>query len=268
MHINSIFNIFACGSKSVENNVKQDSNSLTTVTVAASPTPHADILKLVVDDMKEKGYDLQIIEFTDYVQPNLVVDQGQVMANYFQHTPYLNDFNKERGTKVVEIGKIHFEPMGIYKGTKNSLELSAGDKIAVPNDVTNEARALNLLEASGLIKLKNGVGLTATKLDVEENPFDLEIVELEAAQIPKALDSVAIACMNGNYAMEAGFKVSDALQIESQDSNAAQTYGNILCVKAWNENEEWAKSLLDCLKSKKVKDYIDKTFNKSVIALN
>ena len=263
-----LFNVFACGNTVSKTDEKVENNDLKLITVAASPTPHADILKLVVDDMKELGYDLQIIEFTDYVQPNLVVDQDQVMANFFQHSPYLNDFNKERGTNIVEVGKIHFEPMGIYKGTKDSLELVSGDKVAVPNDVTNEARALNLLEAAGIIKLKEGSGLNATKLDVIENPYNIEIVELEAAQIPKALDSVAIACMNGNYAMEAGFKVSDAIQIESQDSNAAQTYGNIICVKSGNENEEWAKQLVNCLKSNKVKDYINKTYDKSVIALD
>ena len=181
---------------------------------------------------------------------------------------HLDEFNAERGTKIVSIGKIHYEPFGIYKGSKDSLDLSNGDKIAVPNDVTNEARSLNLLEAAGLIKLKSGVGLKATKLDIVENPLNLDIVELESAQIPRALDSVAIACMNGNYAMQAKFKVSDALFVEKQDSDAAQTYANILCVKAGNENEKWATDLLNCLKSQKVKDFIAKTYDKSVIAID
>ena len=241
---------------------------LTAITVAASPTPHAEILYQVVDDMKELGYDLKVQEFSDYVLPNLAVDEGDVMANYFQHEPYLDDFNAERNTHIVSIGKIHYEPFGIYKGTNDSLELSAGDKIAVPNDVTNEARSLNLLEAAGVIKLKDGVGLTATKLDIVENPYNVEIVELEAAQIPRALDSVAVACMNGNYAIEANYKVSDAIYVEEQSSDAAQTYANILCVKEGDENAAWAKDLYNCLKSQKVKDFIDKTYDKSVIAID
>ena len=244
------------------------SAALTPVTVAASPTPHAEILYAAVDDMKALGYDLQVKEFADYVQPNTAVDNNEIMANYFQHIPYLDDFNKERGTNIVSIGKIHFEPLAIYAGTKKELTPVAGDKIAVPNDVTNEARSLNLLEAAGIIKLKEGAGLTATKLDIVENPNGVEIVELEAAQIPRALDSVAFACVNANYAIEAGLKVSDALFVEDQNSAAAQTYGNVLCVKKGNENEKWAKDLLNCLKSKKIKDFINTKFNKAVLPID
>lgn len=253
----------ACGKK-----VQTTASGETIVTVAASPVPHAELLYQVVDDMKALGYELQVREFSDYVLPNLTVDQGEVMANFFQHTPYLDDFNAERKTKIVSIGKIHYEPFGVYKGTKDNLSLSKGDKIAVPNDVTNEARSLNLLEAAGVIKLKEGAGLTATKLDIVENPLEIEIVELESAQIPRSLDSVAVACMNGNYAMEAGFKVSDAIYVEEQSSEAAQTYANILCVKKGNENEKWALDLLNCLKSQKIKDYIKETYNQSVIAID
>ena len=244
------------------------SAALTPVTVAASPTPHAEILYAAVDDMKALGYDLQVKEFADYVQPNTAVDNNEIMANYFQHIPYLDDFNKERGTNIVSIGKIHFEPLAIYAGTKKELTPVAGDKIAVPNDVTNEARSLNLLEAAGIIKLKEGAGLTATKLDIVENPNGVEIVELEAAQIPRALDSVAFACVNANYAIEAGLKVSDALFVEDQNSAAAQTYGNVLCVKKGNENEKWAKDLLNCLKSQKIKDFINTKFNKAVLPID
>ena len=258
--------LFACGGNS--QTASNAASETKVVTVAASPTPHAELLNQVVGDMKNLGYDLQVKEFPDYVLPNTAVDEGDIMANFFQHTPYLDEFNAERGTKIVSIGKIHYEPFGIYKGSKDSLDLSNGDKIAVPNDVTNEARSLNLLEAAGLIKLKSGVGLKATKLDIVENPLNLDIVELESAQIPRALDSVAIACMNGNYAMQAKFKVSDALFVEKQDSDAAQTYANILCVKAGNENEKWATDLLNCLKSQKVKDFIAKTYDKSVIAID
>ena len=258
--------LVACGNKQVQGTA--NSAEVKVITVAASPVPHAELLNQIKDDMKSLGYDLQVREFNDYVLPNLAVDQGEVLANFFQHQPYLDDFNAERGTKVVSVGKVHYEPFGVYAGTKNSLELESGDKIAVPNDVTNEARSLNLLEAAGIIKLKSGVGLTATKLDIVENPYDVEIVELESAQIPRSLDSVAIACMNGNYAMEAGFKVSDALFVEPQNSEAAQTYANILCVKQGNENENWARDLVNCLRSKKVKDYIAKTYNQSVIAID
>lgn len=266
--------VVACGNKqaatTATNAPAETANALKEVTVAASPVPHAEILYQVVDDMKELGYDLKVQEFSDYVMPNTAVDEGSIMANYFQHKPYLDDFNKERGTKIVTVrdGKIHYEPFGIYKGSKDVLVLSDGDKIAVPNDVTNEARALLLLEAAGIIKLKEGVGLTATKLDIVENPNNVEIVELESAQIPRALKDVAVACMNGNYAMEAGFKVSDALFVEAQDSAAAQTYANILCVKEGNEGEAWALDLFNCLKSQKVKDFINKTYDKSVIAID
>ncbi len=259
--------VVACGNKQASAPANKAAE-VKVVTVAASPVPHAELLAQVVDDMKALGYDLQVREFADYVVPNLTVDQGETMANFFQHTPYLDDFNKERGTNIVSVGKIHYEPFGIYAGTKKNLELASGDKIAVPNDVTNEARSLNLLEAAGVIKLKEGAGLTATKLDIVENPYNVEIVELESAQIPRSLDSVAVACMNGNYAMEAGFKVSEAIYVEEQSSEAAQTYANILCVKAGNENEQWAKDLLNCLKSKKVKDYIKNTYNQSVIAID
>ena len=266
--------LFACGGKkevkSAENTTSAE-KELKVITVAASPTPHAEILKEIVADMKELGYDLQVKEFSDYVQPNTAVEEGSMMANYFQHTPYLDDFNKERGTHIVTIrdGKIHYEPFGIYAGKKKDINaIEKGDKIAVPNDVTNEARALLLLESAGIIKLKEGVGLTATKLDIVENPSEIEIVELESAQIPRAINDVSYACMNGNYALEANYKVSDALFVEKEDSAAAQTYANIICVKSGNENEAWALDLFNCLKSQKVKDFINKKYEKSVIAIN
>lgn len=264
----AVLSLAACGNNTAQAPANSSEAPAQVVTVAASPVPHAELLLQVMDDMKELGYDLEIREFSDYVLPNTAVDEGDIMANFFQHKPYLDDFNAERGTHIVSVGKIHYEPFGVYAGSKKTLELAKGDKVAVPNDVTNEARSLNLLEAAGVIKLKEGAGLTATKLDIVENPLEIEIVELESAQIPRSLDSVAVACMNGNYAMEAGFKVSDALFVEPQNSTAAQTYANILCVKEGNENEKWAKDLLNCLKSQKVKDYIEKTYNKSVIAID
>lgn len=239
------------------------------ITVAATPVPHAEILKEAKSLMKEKGYNLVIKEFSDYVTPNLAVDQDEVEANFFQHVPYLDDFNKERGTHIVSIGAVHYEPFGIYKGQKKSLEeLAQGDKIAVPNDITNEARALLLLESAGIIKLKSGASLTATIRDIVDNPYDIQIVEMESAQIPRALDSVAVACMNGNYAIEAGFKVSEALYIEDQNSEAAVKYANVVCVKEGREEEEWAKALIEVLKSEKVKDFIERKYEKSVIAVD
>ena len=189
------------------------------------------------------------------------------MANYFQHKPYLDDFNKERGTNIVTVsdGKIHYEPFGIYKGSKDVLVLSDGDKIAVPNDVTNEARALLLLQAAGIIKLKDDAGLTATKLDIEENPKNVDIVELESAQIPRSLQSVAYACMNANYVLEAGLKISDALYIEDKNSLAAQTYANIVCVAESNKHAQFAKDLVACLQSNEIKDFINNKYEKSVI---
>ena len=239
--------------------------ALKKVVVACSPVPHAEIMNAVKPLMKEKGFDLEVKEFTDYVQPNLAVDEGSADANYFQHVPYLLDFNEERGTDIVSIVPVHYEPFGIYAGTKKELSVSSGDKIAVPNDVTNEARALNLLEAAGIIKLKDGAGLKATKLDIEENPNNIEIVELESAQIPRSLDSVAFACMNGNYAMDAGYKATDALYLEEQDSEAAQTYANVVCVKKGNEDADFAVALRECVKSKTVEDFINGKYEKSVI---
>lgn len=255
-----VLTLMACG--------KTAANKSDAIIVACSPVPHAEIMNEIVPMMKEKGFDLVVKEFSDYVQPNLAVDQGEVHANYFQHQPYLDDFNAERGTKINTIVAVHYEPFGIYAGSKDTLTLSEGDKIAVPNDPTNEARALNLLADAGLIKLKNDSGLKATKLDIVENKYNIEIVELESAQIPRALDSVSVACMNGNYAIEAGFKVSDALYIEKQDSIAAKTYANIVCVKEGNENADWAIALKECVKSDKVKKFIESKYDKSVIYMD
>ena len=253
--------LVACGGKTSTNGLKK-------VSVACSPVPHAEIMNEIKGLMKEKGFDLVVKEYTDYVQPNLAVDQGEEDANYFQHKPYLDSFNEEKGTKIVSVVPVHYEPFGVYAGTLKNLDVKDGDKIAVPNDVTNEARSLNLLEAAGLIKLKAGAGLTATKLDIIENVHNLDIVELESAQIPRALDSVALACMNGNYAMEAGYKASDAIFLEKQDSIAATTYANVLCVKAGNENSDFANALKECLKSETVKKFIDSKYNKSVIYID
>ena len=236
--------------------------------VGASPAPHAEILEAARPVLEEKGYSLKIVEYTDYVQPNLALDTGDLDANYFQHFPYLEQFNAERGTKLVSAGAVHYEPFGIYAGKTASLEeLADGAKVAVPNDATNEARALLLLEAQGLIKLKEGVGLKATKMDIVENPKNLELFEVEAAQIPRSLPDVDIAVINGNYAIEAGMKVTDALAVESSDSEAAVTYGNVVAVQEGKENEEGTKALMEALTSDTVKEYMETTYEGAVVPL-
>ncbi len=238
-----------------------------TITVAASPTPHAEILAEAGKILAKDGWTLKVTEFEDYVQPNLVVEDGGIDANYFQHVPYLDNFNEEKGTHLVSIAGIHYEPFGIYPGTKSSLdEIAKGDTIAVPNDTTNEARALLLLEANGILKLKEGAGLTATVLDIEENPYDVKIQELEAAQVSRVKDEVAFVVLNGNYALEAGFSVGkDSIAYEKSDSDAAKTYVNVLVVKEGNENNEGLQALAEVLKSDEIKEFINKTYDGAVV---
>ena len=237
------------------------------IKVAASATPHAEILEQAKPLLEAKGYDLQVTVFDDYVQPNNVVEGGDFDANYFQHIPYLESFNEEKGTHLVNAGGIHYEPFGIYPGTKASLdELADGDSIAVPNDTTNEARALLLLQDNGIITLKEDAGLTATKNDIVENPYNVDIVELEAAQVPRVKDEVAFMVLNGNYALEAGFSVAkDAIAYEKADSEAAKTYVNVIAVKEGNENSDKIKALVEVLTSQEIKDYINNTYDGAVI---
>lgn len=238
------------------------------IKVGASPAPHAMILEAAAPVLESLGYQLKIIEYTDYVQPNKALDVGDLDANYFQHFPYLEQFNQKNGTKIISAAAIHYEPFGIYAGKTTSIEaLADGAKVAVPNDATNEARALLLLEAQGLIKLADGVGLNATKIDVVENPKNLDIIEIEAAQIPRSLQDVEIAVINGNYAIEAGLKVSDALAVEASDSTAAVTYGNIIAVQEGQENSEAIKALIEALNSDAVKNYIESTYDGAVVPL-
>ena len=239
----------------------------TTITVAASATPHAEILEQAKPLLEEKGYELEVTVFNDYVQPNEVVESGDFDANYFQHIPYLESFNEEKGTHLVNAGGIHYEPFGIYPGTKSSLDdIAEGDSIAVPNDTTNEARALLLLQDNGIITLKEDAGLSATVNDIAENPYNVEIVELEAAQVARVANETAYVVLNGNYALEAGFSVAkDALAYEKSDSEAAKTYVNVIAVKEGNEESEPIKALIEVLKSDEIKNYINETYDGAVI---
>lgn len=238
-----------------------------TIKIAASATPHAEILEEAKDILAEQGWNLEITVFNDYVQPNLVVESGEFDANYFQHIPYLDSFNVDNDTHLVNAGGIHYEPFGIYPGTEGDLsELTAGDVIAVPNDTTNEARALLLLQDNGIITLKDGVGLEATVNDIAENPLDIQIKELEAAQVSRVKDEVAFVVLNGNYALEAGFSVAtDSVAYEQSDSEAAKTYVNVIAVKEGNENSKGIKALVDVLKSDEIVDFINNTYDGAVI---
>ena len=238
-----------------------------TITVAASETPHSEILEQAKPILEKEGYDLEVTVFDDYVQPNEVVESGDFDANYFQHIPYLDSFNEEKGTHLVNAGGIHYEPFGIYPGTKDSLDdLEDGDTIAVPNDTTNEARALLLLQDNGIITLKDGVGLEATVNDIEENPHNVEIVELAAEQVARVADETAYIVLNGNYALQAGYSVAkDALAYEKSDSEAAKTYVNVIAVKEGNENSDKIKALVAALKSDEIKDFINEKYDGAVI---
>ena len=238
-----------------------------TIKIAASPIPHAEILEEAGKILAAEGWKLEVVVFEDYVQPNLVVESGDLDANYFQHIPYLESFNEENKTHLVNAGGIHYEPFGIYAGTRASLEeLQEGDAIAIPNDTTNEARALLLLQDNGVIKLKEGAGLTATVLDIESNPLNLDIVELEAAQVSRVRQEVAAVVLNGNYALEAGLTAGrDAITYEASDSEAAKTYVNVVAVKEGNENNEGIQALVKVLKSDEIKKFINDKYDGAVI---
>ena len=238
-----------------------------TIKIAASPVPHAEILAKAGEILTDYGYELDVVEFEDYVQPNLVVESGEFDANYFQHVPYLDSFNEEQGTHLVDAGDIHYEPFGIYPGTKKSLdEIADGDSIAVPNDTTNEARALLLLQDNGLLKLKDGAGLTATVNDIVENPHNIEFVELEAAQVARVVNEVAYVVLNGNYALEAGFSVAkDSIAYEASDSVAAKTYVNIVAVADGNQNSPKIDALVKVLRSDEIKQFITDNYDGAVV---
>ena len=252
-----------------ETSADKASGETTKLTVAASPTPHAEILNAAKEMLAEEGIELEVVEYTDYVQPNLVTDQGDVDANYFQHVTYLENFNEEQGTSLVSAGSIHYEPLGIYAGLSKDLSnIPDGAQIAVPNDTTNEARALLLLEANGVLTLKEGAGLTATKMDIEENPHNVEIIELEAAQVSRVASEVDFMVLNGNYALLGGFKVSDALAQEASDSEVAQRYANVIAVREGDETREDIQKLVEVLKSDEIRQYITDTFEGAVVPLD
>ena len=259
----------AASSEAAESTAETSELAGTTLKVAASPTPHAEILNVAKEVLAEQGIDLEVVEFSDYVQPNLVTESGEVDANYFQHTPYLDSFNEENGTHLVSVGAVHYEPFGIYPGKSDDLaNIADGATIAVPNDTTNEARALQLLAAQGLITVRDGAGLTATVNDITENPLNLQIKEIEAAQLPRTVQDVDFAVINGNYAMEVGFSVGkDALATEDASSEAAQTYANVLVVKEGRENDPAIQALYAALTGDKVKDYINSTYDGAVVPI-
>ncbi len=239
-----------------------------TIKVGASPAPHAQILEILKEVLAQEGYTLKIVEFGDYVQPNLALSEGELDANYFQHITYMNNFNEEYNLSMVSAGTVHYEPFGIYAGKCSSLEsLPDGAKIAVPNDATNEARALLLLEQEGLIKLKEGAGIYATKSDIVENPHNYQIMELDADKLTPSLPDVEIAVINGNFAIDAGLKIADALAVEAADGTAAEAYANIIAVMSGNESSEKIQALVKALQSQAVKDYIEDTYQGAVVPL-
>ena len=239
-----------------------------TIKVGATPAPHAEILEVVKEILAEDGWTLEIVEFDDYVLPNTALSEGQLDANYFQHITYMNNFNVEYGIEMVSAAGIHYEPFGLYAGKTASLDaLADGAQIAVPNDATNEARALLLLEQVGLITLAEGAGIDATKDDIVENPKNIEIVEMKAELLTTTLQDVDMAVINGNYAIGAGLKVADALAVEAADGAAAEAYVNVIAVMAGNENSEKIQALVKALMSEEVKNFIDETYAGAVVPM-
>ena len=249
-----------CGSKAAEPKA---------IKVAASPTPHAEILAVAKEILAKQGYDLQIIEYTDYVQPNLVVDSGELDANYFQHTPYMDSFNAENNTHIVSAGLIHYEPFGIFAGKSASIDaLPDGGKISIPNDATNGARALLLLQQEGILTLKDGAGIEATVYDIVDNPKNIQIIEMEAAQLTLSLGDVDLAVINGNYALADGLNpATDALAIEDASGDAAQYFANLVGVKEGRQNDEAIKALVAALQSQEVKDFINGKYDGAVVPI-
>ncbi|MBR1836118.1 MAG: MetQ/NlpA family ABC transporter substrate-binding protein [Kiritimatiellae bacterium] len=264
---NSRFSIAALAAAALLSGCGGKTDDAATIRVAASVTPHSEILEFVKPALAAKGFKLEIRTFEDYVQPNLVVESGDFDANYVEHIPFLASINEEKGLHLVNAGGIHYEPFGIYPGKKKSLaELADGDEIAVPNDTTNEARALLLLEANGVLKLREGAGLTATRQDVESYAVKVKLVELEAAQVARVRGDAAFAVLNGNYALQAGLSVGrDALVAEAPDSPAARTYVNVVAVKDGRQDEPGIRALVEALKSPETAGFIRATYDGAVV---
>lgn len=246
---------------------KSSKKEETVIKIAASATPHAEILEEAKPLLEKEGYKLEVTVFDDYVLPMTVVESGELDANYAVHVPYLESFNEEQGTHLVNAGGIHYEPFGIYPGKKDSLDaIEDGDTIAIPNDTTNEARALLLLQDNGLLTLKDGAGLTATVNDIVDNPKNIKFQELEAAQVARVREEVAFVVLNGNYALEAGLSVAkDSIAFEKSDSEAAKTYVNIIAVKEGHENDEGIKALVKVLQSDEIKKFINEKYDGAVV---
>lgn len=259
----------ACGGNSDAATTAAASSSAASdnvITVGASPSPHAEILEAIKPELEAQGYELKVVEYSDYVQPNVALSEGDLDANYFQHLPYLENYNTENGTDLASAGAIHFEPMGLYAGKSSDItNVPDGAKIAVPSDATNEARALLLLQDQGVIKLTDGVGLEATANDIVENPHNVELVEVEAAAVPRSLQDVDFGVINGNYALSAGLDTSATLASEDADSEAAQTYANIVAVRNGDEDSEKTQALLKALTSDTARKFIEDTYKGSVI---
>lgn len=262
--------LVACGGSgqaaSSSNGSGSNASSDNVITVGASPSPHAEILNAVADELKADGYELKVVEYNDYVQPNVALSDGSLDANYFQHKPYLDNYNQENGTDLASAAAIHFEPMGLYAGKSSDIKnVPDGAKIAVPSDATNEARALLLLQDQGVIKLKDGAGLEATANDIAENPHNIQLVEVEAAAVPRSLQDADFAVINGNYALSAGLDTSKTLASEGAGSEAAQTYANIVAVRKGEEDSPKTKALVKALTSDTAKKFIEDQYKGSVI---
>ncbi len=268
----TVFAFAGCSKKEESNNNDKNTAQTQEIVVGASATPHAEILEQVQDALKEKGYTLKIVTYDDYVLPNTALQDGEIDANYFQHKPYLDSFNKSNNTELVSVADVHYEPFGIYSnGVSDLKELKKGATIIIPADDSNETRALLLLQQEGLIKLPDGASAAkgVTTLDIEDNGgYNIQTVQADtvAAQL-KNSDEGTIAVINGNYAIQAGLKIADALATESVDGDAAKTYANIIAVKKGNENSDKTKALIEALKTDKVKSFIEEKYNGAVVAM-
>lgn len=260
--------VFAVGVFAGCSNSPSEESDTVTIKVGANIKPHSEILEQAKPILAEQGINLEIIQIEDSVTPNTGLAEGSLDANFFQHQPYLDDFNAENGTDLVSVGAVHYEPFGIYAGkTKSLTDLPDGATVAVPNNTTNEARALLLLQQEGLLTLKDGVDIKATVNDIVSNPKNLQFKEIAPEQLVKALPDVDVAVINGNYAIEGGLKVKDALAVESNQGVAAKTYENILVVQKKDENNEAIKKLIEVLQSDEIRTYIENTYDGAVIPI-